>query len=165
MLNIIPIKQKKSYWCGPTSLKMVLKYYGLEVKDSVLAKQAKVSPETGVTAEALLETAKTYGLTGFIKNQAELSDLEHYVLDKKIPIIVDWFHISDGHYSVVTDINSKHIYLADPFTGNLISIKRNRFYRIWFDFPGPYLSQKADLNLRQLIIIQKKQAWHLLAMF
>lgn len=160
MLNIIPIRQKKNYWCGPASLKMVLKYYNIEAKESDLAKQAKASKDTGVTAENLVQAAKSYGLTGFVKKQAEFSDIYHYVLDRRIPIIVDWFQIDDGHYSIVTDITKKHIYLADPYIGQLISYKLSEFYRIWFDFPGPYLAKKEDLILRQAIIIYKKPLKH-----
>lgn len=156
MLNIIPIRQNKSYWCGPASLKMVLAYYNLEAKESVLAKQANANKDAGVSANNLLQTAKLYGLTGFIKNQAEFTDIFHYVLDRQIPVIVDWFQIDDGHYSVVTDITKKHIYLADPYIGQLISYKLSEFYRIWFDFPGPFLKKKEDLILRQLIVLYRK---------
>lgn len=156
MLNIIPVRQKKNYWCGPASLKMVLKYYGIEAKEADLAKQASAIPETGVTADNLVKTAKTYGLTGFVKNQAEMTDISHYVLDRRIPVIVDWFQIDDGHYSVVVDINKKYIYLADPYVGQLVSYRLNAFYRIWFDFPGAFLQKRENLILRQLIVLYCK---------
>ena len=158
MLNIIPVKQKKGYWCGPASLKMVLAYYDVIAKESDLAKQTQANPQTGATAQALLETAKLYGLTGFIKNGAELSDLKHYVLDRQIPVIVDWFQIDDGHYSVVTNITKSHIYLADPYIGQLVSFKPKAFYRIWFDFHGAFLKQKSDLVLRQMLVIYRKNS-------
>ena len=157
MLNIIPIKQSKSYWCGPASLKMVLAYYKLDIRERELADKTKTSPTHGATAQALIETAQEYGLKGFIKDNAEFTDIRHYLLDKQIPVIVDWFQRDDGHYSVVVDINDKYIYLVDTYVGHLISLKIHQFYRIWFDFPGVYLEKKEDLILRRLIVIYKNQ--------
>jgi len=156
MFNIIPIKQSKSYWCGPASLKMVLSYYHLDIRERELAQKTQASPIHGVSSTNLVKTATEYGLKGFIKSDAELNDIKHYVLDKQIPLIVDWFQIDDGHYSVVVDINDKYIYLLDPYVGHLVSFKIHHFYRIWFDFPGPYLAKKEDLILRQMIVISKK---------
>lgn len=153
MLSIIPVKQKKNYWCGPTSLKMVLNYYGIDKTEKELARICQASPALGVPAQKLVDAAKSFGLRGFVKDNCEFSDIAHYVCDKKIPVIVDWFQIDDGHYSVVTDINDKYIYLTDPYQGEPISIKKTKFYRVWFDFPGLYLQQKQDLILRRIIVI------------
>ncbi len=135
---------------------MVLGYYGINEKEAVLAKKTKANPQTGATTEAMLKVAKDYDLTGFIKNEATFTDISHYVLDRKIPVIVDWFQVADGHYSVVVDINQKHLYLIDPYEGQLISHKLNTFKRIWFDFPEKFLEKKEDLILRQMLVLYRK---------
>ena len=134
---------------------MVLHYYDIDKSEKELAQECQASPELGVPAKDLLTLAQKYGLKGFIKDNCEFSDIAHYVIDKKVPVIVDWFQISDGHYSVVSDINHKYIYLVDPYLGAPISIKLTKFYRIWFDFPGAYLHHKQDLILRRMIVIYK----------
>lgn len=83
-------------------------------------------------------------------------------LDKKVPVIVDWFtkgrqdysesEVSDGHYSVVAGLDDKHIYLQDPEIGRIRKLERDDFMRVWFDFKGNYIKPK-ELIIRQMIII------------
>jgi len=76
-------------------------------------------------------------------------------LERKIPVIVDWFSVDEGHYSAVVGINNKNIYLQDPELGKVRKLKINDFKRIWFDFPGEFLRSKKDIIIRRLIIIHK----------
>jgi len=154
MLKVKPYLQKPGF-CGPTSLKMVLEYFGIKKSEEELAKLSGCTKSKGVEAENLLTAAKKLGLKGFIKDFSEISDIKKY-LRKKIPVIVDWFSQDEGHYSVVVGIDKKYIYLQDPEIAKIRKIDLKTFKRIWFDFPGPFLKSKKEIIIRRLIVLYKK---------
>ena len=155
MLKVKPFRQKSSF-CGPASLKMVLDYYDIKKSEKELTKLSGCSKSKGVEAGNLLKAAKKLGLKGFIKDLAKISDIRKYVLERKIPVIVDWFSVDEGHYSVVAGIDNKNIYLQDPELGKVRKLKIYDFKRIWFDFPGRFLRSENDIIIRRLIVIYKK---------
>jgi predicted double-glycine peptidase len=154
MLKVLPFRQKPGY-CGPASLKIVLGYYGVKKSEKSLVALSGCSMSNGVEAEYLLRAAKKLGLQGFIKDLAEINDLRLYVNEKKVPVIVDWFDGTDGHYSVVVGLDRENIYLQDPSLGHARALKLTTFRRVWFDFPGKFLMSKNDINIRRMIVIYK----------
>lgn len=153
MLNVKPFRQSAGF-CGPACLKMVLEYYGIKKSEKELAELSKAKPHTGVSAEGLLKATKVLGLKGLAKDFSEIKDIKEHI-DKKIPVIVDWFSINDGHYSVVVDVDKNNIYLQDPELGRIQTINLDTFKRIWFDFRGNYLTSKNDIIIRRMIVIYK----------
>ena len=154
MLNIKPFMQKSGY-CGPASLKMILNFYGLNKTEKELAKLTGASKSKGVGAEGILKAAKKLGFKGFYKDFSSFDDIKKYVINKKIPVIVDWFSKDEGHYSVVVNIGKENIYMQDPELGFIRAMKLSRFKRVWFDFPGPFLKLKNDIKIRRMIVIYK----------
>lgn|SRR3989338_5750540 len=154
MLKVTPFEQTTGY-CGPASLKMVLEYYGVKKSERELARLSGATIGRGVEGKGLLRAAKKLGLRGFIKDFASLSDIKKFVIQKKIPVIVDWFSRDDGHYSVVAGIDEKNIYLQDPEWGKLVKMDLKTFNRVWFDFPGNHIRSPRDLIIRRLIAIYK----------
>lgn len=155
MLKIKPFRQKTGL-CGPAVLKMVLAYYGVEVTENELAERTHCDPELGIGGEKMLEVVNQMGMKGYIKDNASFEDLEDLVVKKGIPVIVDWFSEDDGHYSVVVDLDGENIYLQDPEIGHLRAMRRSKFYRVWFDFPGESLQNITDLTIRRMIVIVNK---------
>lgn len=154
MLNIKPFKERTNY-CGPASLKMVLDYYGIKKSENELARMMNCVESLGVEAGIMLQAAIKLGLEGYVKDDASFDDIRKLVLVDQIPAIVDWFSEDDGHYSVVVDIDEENIYLLDPEIGYIRAMRLDKFYRVWFDFPGDYIKSKDDLNIRRLIAIYK----------
>jgi predicted double-glycine peptidase len=152
MLRVAPFKQKYGL-CGPASLKMVLSFYGLKLTENKLAKLTKCNPQKGIEARSMVKAAKSLGFKAFFKDNCTLDDLKKYVLNKKIPVIVNWFDTNDGHYSAVVDIDEENIKLQDPGLGRLRALRTDNFYRVWFDFPGDFIKTKDDLILRRMIVI------------
>ena len=134
---------------------MVLEYYGISKTEQELIKLTGSTAEIGVSANKLIKTVKRFGLDGFIKDKARIADIKDYVLHKKVPVIVDWFAEDDGHYSVVVDIDQENIYLLDPSYGHIRAMRLDKFYRVWFDFPGNFLKSKNDLIIRRMIVVLK----------
>lgn len=164
MLKLKPFQETlNASMCGPASLKIVLNYYGVEATEKELAKLAGHSSDLGVDDKGLARAAKHLGFKVKIKNNSGFKDIEKW-LDKKVPVIVNWFtrgrrdysdsDIADGHYSVVAGLNNKFIYLQDPEIGKIRKLKKDDFMRAWFDFRGKYI-KPSELIIRQIIAIYK----------
>ena len=154
MINLRPFQQRADY-CGPASLEMVLHHFGIEKTEKQIANTVKATHALGIEAEDLLRVAKRWGLKGRIKDNSELKDLMHWVKEKKIPVIVEWFFEDDGHFSVVVDIDKENVYLQDPDLGHVRAITRKKFLRIWFTFPTLYMKKESDLILRRMLVLYK----------
>lgn len=149
--------------CGPASLKIVLGYYGVNKTEKELAKIAGWKKGLGIDDKGIKKTAEKLGFEIVIKNNSSFKNVKKW-LDKDVPVIVSWFskgrndysesETADGHYSVVSGLDDKFIYLQDPEVGKMRKIKRHDFMRVWFDFKGEYLKPK-DLIIRQNITIYK----------
>lgn len=149
--------------CGPASLKIVLDYYGIQKSEKELAKLCCVDKELGVDDKDIKKVAEQLGFKVIIKNNSTFKDIEKW-LDKKVPVIVDWFtkgrqeysesEVVDGHYSVVAGLDDKYIHIQDPEIGKIRKLKRNDFMHVWFDFEGSYI-KPSELIIRQIIVITK----------
>lgn len=153
-INIKPFIQT-SGMCGPTVLRMVFDFYGLIMSEEELINLTHCDPNIGIEAETMAKVSNELGFKTIIKDNATFDDLREYVVDKKIPIIVDWFSEDDGHYSVVVDIDSQNIYLQNPEFKEIQKIPLDKFKRVWFDFRGDFIGSKEDMIIRRVIAIYK----------
>ncbi len=153
MLKVKPFSQSSGL-CGPASLKMVLEYFGVKKSEKELAKLSKAHPHHGTSAKNLVLAAKKLGFKSFYKDFSNLKEIKKY-LDKKIPVIVDWWSLDDGHYSVVAGLDKKFIYLQDPELGKINKIDLVTFQRVWFDFEGEMLKKSQDIFVRRMIVIHR----------
>jgi len=157
MIKLKPFRQTPGL-CGPASLKMVMDYYGVSVSEAEIAKVAGATKEKGASIKGLIKVAKHFGFKTIFKQNSSLRDLEYFV-NKKIPVIVDWFAEDDGHYSVVVDIDKRNVVLIDPALRKILIYIRRRvfpretFFRVWFDFPGEFIKSPKDLVLRSMLIL------------
>lgn len=160
MLPIHPYEQSANGYCGPVCLKMVLGYFGVKKSERELVRLTGATQKLGVDAKGLLKAARYLGFRGLIKDFATFGDIRRYVLTQKIPIIIDWFSVDDGHYAVVVHLNQKRIYLADPEFGRVRSFPLNTFRRVWFDFIPDVPQRKSDFTVRRMIAIMTDQKGH-----
>lgn len=158
MLPVKPFRQKPGL-CGVASLKMVLDYFGLQKSEAELEKLTGASSQKGTSFEGMKKAAQEIGFFIEAKDSADFEDIKDW-LDKKIPVIVDWFSPygghTEGHYSVVVGLDKNYIYLQDPEIAGIHKIKRKDFKRVWFDFEGNFIETKNDLILRRIIVVRKK---------
>lgn len=164
LLNLEPFQETlNASMCGPASLKIVLRYYGIDKTEQELAELAGTG-ELGTDDVGIVNAAKTLGFEAAVKNGGSFGDIEGW-LNKKVPVIVNWFtrgrsdysdsKVADGHYSVVAGIDNEHIYLQDPELGALRTIGRDDFMKVWFDFTGKHIAAN-ELVIRQLIAVFPK---------
>ena len=150
--------------CGPASLKMVLAYYGVERTESELAKLCGTDANLGTSDVGIKEAAEGLGFKVEIKNNSIFDDIQGW-LDKKVPVIVNWFtrgrmdypesDVPDGHLSVVVGLDDEYIYLQDPEIGKLRQIARDDFLKVWVDFAGEHINSWDEMVIRQLIAIYR----------
>lgn len=161
-LNLEPFQETLHCgMCGAASLLIVLKYYGIEKSEQELAMMLVIDNELGTDSASIKKVAESFGLKVEIENECTFEDIEKW-LDRKIPVIVDWFsrgrcdysesEVADGHFSVVAGLDGRYIYLQDPEIGKLRKIVREDFLRVWFDFEGE-LIETEGLIIRQVIAI------------
>lgn len=154
MLAVRGINQRSGF-CGPAALVVVLDYFGVRVTMKKLARETGCTEEKGVEGAGLVRAAKRYGMDGWVKDKAEMADLREWVKRRQVPVIVDWFSVDDGHYSVVVDVGRKYVYLMDPEIGKVRKLPLSTFYRVWFDFPGHFMKSNNDLILRRMVVVFK----------
>jgi predicted double-glycine peptidase len=141
---------------------MVLDYWGILKSEKELAELLNTEKNLGISDNDLKRVAEALGLKVEIMNFASLEDIFSW-LDKKVPVIVNWFtrgrsdysdsEVSDGYYSVVVGLDSEYIYLQDPEIGTLRKIGREDFLKVWFDFRGEKITSWDEMIVRQLIAI------------
>ena len=86
MFNVIPITSPKELDCGPTCLKMLLAYYGIEVELDQLIEECGISV-AGATGADLMRVARLHGLDA----QCYSMDAAELVRQDR-PAIVSWKH-------------------------------------------------------------------------
>lgn len=163
MLKVKPFQETlHGGYCGPASLKIVLAYYGVEKDEEEIAVKCGCDAELGTNDEALKKVAESYGFKVTVQNEASFDDIQHW-LDKKVPVIVNWFTrgrsdyddsvVADGHYSVVVGLDENNICIQDPEIGKMRTLGRDDFMRVWFDFKSDHITAWDDMIIRQLIAI------------
>lgn len=98
------------YNCGPAALATVMQnYFGINITQDQLATLAGTD-KNGTTMHGLAQAAQIEGLFAYgmslPADQLESGNIVHLT-------------IGEGHYSVITNITNKTVYLADPSIGNI----------------------------------------------
>jgi ABC-type bacteriocin/lantibiotic exporter with double-glycine peptidase domain len=148
--------------CGPAALKIVAKYFGIELPEAQLARICRTSSISGTTGINLVTTARKLGLAARIVDGANFKMIEAW-LRKGVPVIVDWMstghreagasRVARGHYSVVCGLTSKEIILEDPAIGRKRRLPRNAFMSVWYDFKHLFPKKTDDLIIRRMVVV------------
>ena len=136
------LRQTFNYDCGAIVLEAVLAYYGIEIREDHIIKQAKTS-KNGTPIEGIVAVAKTCGLKCQSKKM-KLTELKTY-LKQKIPVILvlqawtakqkinwnkDW---DDGHYVVAIGYDRSRIYFHDPSSFKYTYLTITELTQRWHD--------------------------------
>lgn len=124
-------RQKKNHTCGPASMKMVFRFFGLHAKEAELAKTMKTKKE-GTEHWPLINIARKKGFYCYVHEKASLNQLKHFI-DLGLPVIVNYVEPRDneGHYAVVIGYGVRGIVLHDPWNGKEFKIEFKEFVRRW----------------------------------
>lgn len=155
ILSVKPLKQSKPAFCGPAALRILVDYLGIKKTESALARICKTSYKLGTHPWDLINAIEKLGLGSESGEEGGWGLLNEYVNKKKLPVLVDWFKVDDGHYSVVCGLSKRFIWIADPAEAKIIRMPWRTFRRIWFDFEGDVLKKKKNLYLRWWLVAHK----------
>ena len=121
--------------CGPASIKILLSYFGKEFSEAQLAQLASATTEVGTEHEGMIQALKEVDGFVFAKAGGTLEELEYFVREEKLPVIVGWFDRTGDHYSVVVNVTDKNVIMVDPATDEPERwVDRATFPSVWFDF-------------------------------
>ena len=121
-------KQPDHMDCGPTSLRMVMKYYGRNISMQAIRDKTQKN-KAGVSLLGISEAAESFG----IRTHPLKLSYASLVKDAKLPAILHW---DQRHYVVLYKAKRKKIYVADPAKG-LITLTEEEFKSHW-------ISDKVD---------------------
>ena len=147
--------QQKEGFCGPASLKIVLRFFGVKKSEKELGELMGCTRHKGVTGFEIVTAAEKLGFKGYVKDFSTLEEMRE-ILARKIPVIVEWFSEIEPHFSVVARVDDNFVYLQDPEIGDMRKIELKTFDRIWFSFDGGIMKKKEDLVLRRMVVVEKK---------
>ncbi len=123
--------------CGPASLKILFSYFGKDFTEAQLAQLASATQESGTEHEGMIKAVKEIGAYPFVKENGTIEELEYFIKEEKLPVIIGWFDKDGDHYSVVVNITDKNIIIVDPAVNEPERwLDRETFPQIWFDFVG-----------------------------
>lgn len=138
-ISVTHFKQMREGYCGPAALKTLLSYFGKYFNEEQLAVLGYTTRDDGTEHEGLVQAVKEVGGFVFTKNNGTMEELEYFIKEEKLPVIVGWFDEDGDHYCVVVNITDKNIILVDPDNTKQPErwLNREVFPRVWFDFVGP----------------------------
>ncbi len=120
------------YYCGPTSLGMIMQYYGVDKATKTLANLCGTGTN-GTGYNEMVSVAKKLGFGGSYVATGKSVDFLRSATDAGKPVLVhvDTQGYWPGHYMVVTGVHDGRVYLNDPWRGGARSYTIAQFNAQW----------------------------------
>jgi ABC-type bacteriocin/lantibiotic exporter with double-glycine peptidase domain len=143
--------------CGPASLKILLSHFGKNYTEEQLAQLGNATVDSGTEHEGMIQAVKEIGGFVFVKENGTIEELEYFIKEEKLPVIIGWFDKDGDHYSVVVSITDKNIVIVDPASNEPERwLDRTTFPNIWFDFVGKD-NKTVSWNWYMVVTFEKKK--------
>lgn len=156
-LAVPDVRQATDYTCSASALQAVLAYYGVEMREDVLAKELGATPEDGAPPEAIVRVAVAHGLRATKRENMTIDDLAAQIARRDLVIVEiqawsdaprtswadDW---DDGHYAIVVAIEGDRLVFEDPSVlGSRSVLSRREFEERWHDIDGGYRNVRTGI--------------------
>ena len=119
--------QKKTNDCGPTCLKMIADFYGIDLGLTYLKRKFKMT-KAGVS---MLDIHKAAEAIGFKSTGVKINIKQLRKIVKDIPVI---FHYNKNHFVIIYKTpqpqTKGYFFVADPSQG-LVKYKEEEFLKFW----------------------------------
>jgi ABC-type bacteriocin/lantibiotic exporter with double-glycine peptidase domain len=153
--KVKPLRQKRRM-CGPASLEIVLKYYGGMQKQDELKKLLGSSYFHGTSNDSMVEVSRKLGFKVRHRSNSSIEEIRK-LISRKVPPIVGWFTPEgSSHYSVVSGIDERHIFIVDPELNKIRKFNIKNFEERWHDVNWDKMSYFRKLILGLWIVIYNK---------
>lgn len=142
VIDLPQLHQVYEYDCGAAALQAVLVYYGIEVGEGNIIKDAKTS-KTGTCMQGMIRVIHEYNLQCICK-QMTIEEVKKFI-KKRIPVILvlqawslekepdwanDWI---DGHYVVAIGYSKDKILFEDPLSFERTFLRYVELEKRWHD--------------------------------
>jgi hypothetical protein len=127
VLNLTQIAQQKTYYCGPASAEMVLRYLGHDTSQSTLASSAYLNTDnnggTNYGDNVMAPTINKLGYTGGFYIQTNATTTSTYSSDMTSDINQNWPVVIAAHEDANNELNSTendwyHWYVVRGYSGS-----------------------------------------------
>lgn len=158
LLEMTAYRQSAPGFCGAAALRILLSYFGIKKSEEEIAALCKTTEEHGTHPSDLKKAVRKLGFSVIARQYGYYKILDGYINKRKIPVLVDWWKVDDGHYSVICGLNRKFVWIIDPRIDRTRIIKMSwvTFQRVWRDHEGNVLRSKKDEYLRWWLAAYKK---------
>jgi ABC-type bacteriocin/lantibiotic exporter with double-glycine peptidase domain len=140
LLDFPQLRQSFEYNCGSKALQGALIYYGIEVREESIMKEANTCHVVGTLIRGIENTLKKYQLQ-YDSRVMTIEDIEKY-LDKKTPILMllqAWGddnpnydnYFEDGHWVVAIGYDKNNIYFEDPYAFKRTFLTKEELLQRW----------------------------------
>lgn len=169
LLPVPDVRQATDYTCGVAASQAILRYYGMDFREDLLASEFGTTEAAGTSPEQIVAGLQARGLTATIRENTTLEDLR-VNLQQGWPTMVpiqawhgtypppDWSKIwEDGHWVVVIGMDAEKVYFEDPaLLGSRGWLTPAEFLARWHDYQGePPCCDARDTLVEQLSITVK----------
>jgi hypothetical protein len=157
ILDVPYYDQKTSYYCGPATVMMVLKYTrDIRVSQDALSTELLTNAQTGVTYSSQMDEPFTLrNLSNLKEGRLTINQLKKEITMGYAPILLIWFdsrHVA-GHYVVATGFNDTGVFVNDPWpacfdepegrrTGSFVYLSNGELLDLW-SFSGNWAMTAA----------------------
>ncbi len=146
ILDVPYYDQQTSYYCGPASVMMVLKYTeGIRVSQDQLSTELSTDSKTGVTLKGLMDEPFIHReLSDVRESRLTVDQLKKEITLGYAPILLIWFDSRHeaGHYVVATGFNETGVFVNDPWpmflgkpegrkTGSFVYLSDDELLDLW----------------------------------
>lgn len=130
--EIKPIKQKIGM-CGPTCLEIIFKYYNKNYSQKLLKKLTQATVFKGTSNKKMIQAIQILKFKGEFKTNSSIDEIRK-LISNKIPPIIAWITPEGGdHFSIISRINTKYIYILDPKPNKIRKFKIEEFEKRWLN--------------------------------
>ena len=132
--------------CGPTTLKMLLKYYGQNVTQKEIATFTKPDPDDkNVSPNELAAYVDTTGMGALVRENGTLERLK-LLLSNGLPVMIESGYVTPsgkegwmGHYKLLIGYDDKQFTFMDSYEGPNLKISFEEVDANWRAFNRLYL--------------------------
>lgn len=142
MIRFPSYKQMDCKDCGPTCLRIISKYYGRDIKQSIIRQKCFTSRE-GVSLLSIGDAAEQLGFHTF----GTKITWEQLKDEAVLPCIVHW---NQNHFIVVYKIRKQYgnyyVYVSDPAMG-VLKYTKEQFLKSWIEIKSENKQQDRGIAL------------------
>lgn len=158
---IKPVIQQTDYDCAPSSIKMLMSYYHIPIKNEIKFKKILNTRKDGTAASNIVKFLSKYFE---VDEGYGLENAKKYLKNKNILLICILDKGKYSHYVILTKMNKKYTYYLDPDTKITDDVLKRRttnyFIKNWkeydFWFIAPFKKYKISKRVTKKIKSKRK---------